>query len=157
MRQYVYSTDGNEFSIHVYKPGSFFPIALVLADLENRFYFEAANDIKVRIAQPAKVLSFLKSNPKVLMDFTKRLSRGLFGVVSRYEEDKTKLVEERLLSLLNYLSKNFPKYPTPTHQDLSSWLGVSRETVSRNLKRLEGKGKVKRRGRNFFIYNPIST
>lgn len=137
VRQYVISKEGAEFNVHIYKPGSFFPIALVLGDIENRFYFEAANNIRVKVAPTDEVIKFLKANPKVLMNLTKRLSRGLNGILIRFEQDKSSKVEERLLSLLTYLSRNFPNEPTPTHQDLSSWLGVSRETVSRNIKKLK--------------------
>lgn len=150
VRQYVFSREGEEFVIHIFKPGSFFPIALVLGDVKNRYYFEAETDIKAAKAPVEEVVSFLKESPQVLLDLNRRLSRGLHGVATRLEEYLGKPAQERLTSLLSYLAKSFGEPDkngrqikfSLTHQDLANWLGLSRETVSREMKRLQKKGLV---------------
>lgn len=151
VRQYIISADGNEFVIHIFKPGSFFPIVLILGEIENRFYFEAANDIGVKEAPPDKVVGFLKKDKKVLLDLTKRLSRGLIGVLTRFEANTDNTVDVKLLSLLTYLSKSFPEARSQTHQDLAAWLGVSRETVSRNMKKLENHKQIQYERRKIVV------
>ena len=118
---------------------------LFIAKSQNRFYFETLTSVSLKAVNPQKVINFLKSEPDVLYDLTKRLSLGLNGMVNRLENTLGNDVRKRLLSLLAHFVKNFARegkrgysIQIPfTHKDLANWLGVSRETISRQMKSFE--------------------
>ena len=159
VRQYAITAKGEEVVIHIFHPGSFFPIMLVLAESANRFYFETMTNVEVKIAPPDKVVNFLKANPEVLFTLTQRLSKGLNGIVTRLEETLSNSVKERLASFLGYLSNHFGKDVrggrqitlTLSHQDISSWLGVARETVTRQMKSLQKSKIISYKGRKIIV------
>lgn len=145
--QYATAADGSDFVVHIFRPGSFFPVAMAVADIPNRFSFKTMAKSAMHVAPTQKVVRFLERNPRVLFDLTRRLSQGLFGVVARLEKNLGSNANDRILSLLAYLSKAHGKETKEgrqiginlTHQDIASWLGLSRETVTRQLRQLEKK------------------
>ena len=149
VRMYKKSPAG-DVTIHIFKKGSFFPIALFIGKLMNKYYFQALTNIKVKISAPEKVVRFLKDEPEVLFDLTKRLSKGLEGMASRITENLGERVDKKLLSTIKYLSQSFGKEEKGfvrinlplSHNDLASWLGISRETVSREMKKLAKSGQI---------------
>ncbi len=150
VNQYSESSLAEKISIHIYRPGSFFPIALELAGEQNRFYFESVNNIKVQVAPYQKVVKMLKDNPRVLFDLTRRLAKGLDGVVKRLEDALGYDVHLRLISLITYFANSFGSQGKKgstiqlpfTHQELAGWLGVSRETITRQMRSLQKQGLI---------------
>lgn len=145
--QYAAASDGSDFVVHIFRPGSFFPVAMVLANIPNRFTFKAKSRAVTRVAPAKEVMNFLDNNPKALYDLTKRVLRGLFGVVNRLEKALGLKAQERIMSLLTYLSESHGKdsaegrkisFPL-THSDIASWLGLTRETVNRQMLALQKK------------------
>lgn len=150
VRQYVVSEKGDDLTIHIYKPVCFFPIMLVFYSVANPYYFEAISDIEVWRMPPEKVVEFLKSEPDVLMDLTRRFAAGLVGLSTRIENLMFKDTYCRVASLLAYFAKRFGsregevtviKLPL-THKDLATWVGAPRENVTRQIEKLKKKGLI---------------
>lgn len=150
VRQYVVSEKGDELTIHIYKPVCFFPVMLVFYSVANPYYFEAMDDIEVWRMPPEKVTEFLKSEPDVLLDLTRRFAAGLVGLSTRIENLMFKDTYGRIASLLSYFAKRFGrreegvtviKIPL-THKDLASWVGAPRENVTRQIEKLRRKGLI---------------
>lgn len=138
VRQYAVTPSGEEITVHIYRPGSFFPIVLVLAGVPNRFYFTAVSDVEVRAAPTIEVLAFLKDSPEALFDLTTRLAKAIDGLATRIEHGLPLRAHDRVRRLLAYWTKKFGDKRL-THKEIASWLGLSRETVSREMKKLKKK------------------
>ncbi len=156
VKSYAINSDGNEFIINILKPTTFFPITPALIQQNNRYYFETITPSIVHKAPTEKVLTFLEENNEVLMDLTKRLSSGLEGTLVRIQyltrSDASTKVSSSLILLLkrfgesyknNYVKINIPL----THQDIANLAGISRETASIELKKLEREGIISRKGK----------
>ena len=150
VRQYSISEKGDEVTINVFRPYSFFPIMLILANQSNNYFFEAQTDITAFRAPAEKVIEFLKSEPEVLFDLTKRFSAAITGLSKRIEELSFDQASNRIASLLLYLAQRFGEQNDGeiiinlplTHQDLASWTSLTRETASRQLKNLSSLGII---------------
>jgi CRP/FNR family transcriptional regulator, anaerobic regulatory protein len=150
VKQYLVTPSGDNVVVHVFSKGSYFPIALLLGNKKNRYYFTALGNVKVRTMDSDKVVKWLKKEPAALVELTSRLASGLEGMVVRLEGALEQDLHERLLSLIKYLSGRFVKNGKKhhhisiplSHKELASWLGVSRETVSRAMKKLEKEGRL---------------
>ena len=142
---YSISPQGAAMTIHTFDPGSLFPLMFAFSDSPNRYYFEALDKVEVRVADKEKVKEFLLMHPAILFDVTKRLLMGLDKMTMRLELLTVEKAHLRVISALIYFARHFGKetkaglvidYPL-THQEIGALSGLSRETVSREWKKLE--------------------
>ena len=144
VREYTGSAQGVELTLHVFAPGSFFPMTDLLAGIKNRYYYEALTSVELYVAAKEKVLEFFKREPDVVMELTRRLLLGLDKLLMRIEYLAYGKAEEKIISTLLFLARHFGRQKNNgvqiqylfTHKDIASFAGVSRETASRELEKL---------------------
>lgn len=161
VRQYFISPEGEELTLHTYRPGSFFPISLVLTGGANKYFFESWSNVEAKKAPATKVVELIRNDHEILFDLTRRLSAGLTGYLSRTEKATLEGVQSRVISLLVYLAKHFGKEKDGkmiidlplTHKEMAAWIGISRETVSREVEKLVTKKLIKDKDRQITINN----
>lgn len=150
VREYTISQNGEEITINIFKPTSFFPMAWVVNDSISSHYFEAMTSVTVWLAPKKEVLEFIKREPDVLLDLVKRIYIGFDGYFMRMENFMIGSAQARLIAELliyarrfgelkeNYIEINFKL----TERDLASQSGIARETVSREIQKLKQKGLI---------------
>lgn len=163
VRQYSISQEGEEATLHVFHTGSYFPIMLVLASLTNKYYFEAMTDIIIMTASTPTVIEFIEKNPDVLLDLTTRFAEGICGLLEKIEENMHMHAYQRVISILLYLGKKFGHQEEPyekegielhfSHNHIASWTGLQRETVSRQIEKLQKKHIVSSRNHRLVIHS----
>lgn len=144
VRQYLISEDGDEVTIHLYRPDTFFPITLLIAKAPNRYYFEAETAVETYRLPPEKVIEFVKQNPDVLFSLSERFAQAIVGLSKRVESLALGSVYAKVISTLSYLANRFGEekdgqiviYLPITHNEISAWIGAKRETVSRQMEKL---------------------
>ncbi len=148
VRMYLISRNGDELVLNLFKPVSFFPMSWGMNELPNFYYFEAMDDVIVCRAPREKVMVFLKKNPDVLLDLLSRLYRGIDGVLSRMAYLMAGNAYARLITELIIMTKRFGIAGKDgiafaiTEKELSSFAGMTRETVSREMRTLKAKNLV---------------
>lgn len=143
------SADGEEVVINTFKPGAFFPMGWVLNNTGNRYFYEANEKVEVQKAVKSEFLDFLKAEPEVVFDLVKRIYRGLDGYFLRMEYLMAGNAYSRLVTELVILARRFGKKENSasirvkvTEKDLASLSGITRETVSREFKKLIQSGLI---------------
>lgn len=146
VRQCAISSTGEETTLNIFKPNSFFPMAWVLSNTLNPYYLESGSQVTAWLAPKSDFLNFIKNNPDILLDLVKRIYAGLDGYFLRMESlmqgsAKTKLVTELLIYAKRF-GKNIKEAGNIkiTEKDLAAGAGITRETVSRELQKLKKKG-----------------
>ncbi len=150
---------GNIITLNILKQKSYFPIILALGDLENQHDFKAFSDVKVRVAPVTDVIAFLKANADVLFSLTSRLSQGVGGLLNHLETLMVKEASDQILDILTVYAKRFGQKEGKyfkidlelTHKNLAGVLGLTRETVTRELKELIRNRKIIRKGKYFYV------
>jgi CRP/FNR family transcriptional regulator, anaerobic regulatory protein len=150
VRMYAISTQGEELSINIYKPLSFFPLSWVLNDSISHYYFEAITQVTTLKSPKTEFLEFLKNEPDVLFNLVQRIYKGLEGYFTRMEYLMSGNAEARLITELLIYAKRFGDKKGSsivvnfklTEKDLASQAGITRETVSRELSKLKDKGLI---------------
>ena len=162
VRMYLLSEDGEELTLHVFRPGIYFPLMLILTDSPNKYYFEAVTPVVVRKVPKAKIITVLKENPDVLFDLATRLSGGIMGYLVKVESLLLHDAYKRVISILCYLGESFSEPLSDgsvrinlsiTHYLLSTWVGLTRETVSRQIEKLEKNGSIVSKDNTVIIKN----
>jgi CRP/FNR family transcriptional regulator len=159
VRMYIISPEGGEATIHVFQVGSFFPLMLSLSNTPNKYYFEAMENITVVKAPSDKVSSFIQDNPDVLFNVTTRFASALSGLMDRIEQLVSHGAYSKIASLLLYLAdtsvnKNKDRHMIDlqfNHEQIATWVGVARETVSRQLEKLENEGIITQKDHKIVI------
>lgn len=160
IRMFQITDEGSDITMHLFKSPSFFPIIFYLSRRKGKYYFEAVDEVMARKAPAEEVVAFLKENPDILFDLTSRFADAITGLLVRVEQLSTRNAFERVCSLFLYLAQKFGKQETDGtilidlklgHEDIATWVGVVRETVSRQIEKLTEQGIVTSRGRLFII------
>ncbi len=160
VRFYSLDEDGKELTLNIFKPGSYFPMTWALGDMENLYFYEAMAPTELWKSPKKEVLEFIKSEPEVLFELTRRLMVGLGGLVIRMEYLLRGNAYQKTCSVLELSARRFGKsgkndeiiidFPL-THQEIANLAGLTRETASIELKKLENSGLVSRKKRTWII------
>lgn len=147
VKQYMLSPKGSTFIINLFAPKTYFLMHWALNGAANPFYFEAVTPVCCYSAPIGTVKEFFEKNPQMLLDFTKRMLKGTFGLLNRLETLMMDNAYVKTVELLLYLAHKFGSCEGHkviiqnhfTHKELSSWLGVTRETASLQMESLKRK------------------
>lgn len=146
--QYGIDDEGNRSIVNIFKPGAFFPLPVAINNAPVTYFFEADTDVEVRQVNAAEVRAFLRREPEVMFDVLSRMYRGIDGVLGRMTQLLSGDAKSRILYELTILSQRFG-VPVKdgievavTAGKLAEMTGLTRETVSRTLKSLQGAGAV---------------
>lgn len=149
VKKYAISRKGDELIVNMFKPISFFPMSHAMADIPNAYYYEAMEDSEVIKAPGNEVVFFLRREPDVLFDLLTRVYRGTEGLLTRMTYLMAGNAYARVISEILITSKRFGKINNGeielvlSEKDLANQAGMTRETVSREIKTLKDKGLVK--------------
>jgi CRP-like cAMP-binding protein len=149
VRMYLISRKGDELVLNIFKPISFFPMSWVINKTENNYTYEAMTDVEVYRAPREDVIAFIKQNPDVLYDLLSRVYRGLDGILTKMAYLMAGSAYTRLITELLISAKRFGKNAqegkvilTITEKELGTQTGLTRETISREMKVIKEKGLV---------------
>ncbi len=153
------SEDGQEFILRVFGPGDVFG-ELFLTVPARPFLARALTPCVVAVIPGKTFLHLLSTIPRIGFNFICVLSRHLAEMALDRAQASHKWSAERLaLTLLKLGAAHGVKEGAGTaitlpltHQILADMIGTSRETVTRDLRRLKRQGVVSQRGRTLLIH-----
>lgn len=144
VKQYDVNYHGDEIILNVFKSPAFFPMSMAINKAPNPYTYEAETDIEIRQVPAQEVIVFLKENPDVLFDLLSRVYRGVDGLLAKMVHLMSGSAKARLMYELLVACRRFGtqqddgSYVLAMHEtDLGSRAGLSRETVSREMRKLE--------------------
>lgn len=147
VKEYSISKKGDEAVVNVFKSNAFFPMSWAINDTPNRYFYEAVNDLDVWRVPKEEVISFIKSNPDVLYNLMSRVYKGTDGILTRMTYLMSGNAYARLITELLIYAKRFGEEQNTveinlSESDLAAQSGMTRETVSREIKLLKDKGLI---------------
>ncbi|MCX7996162.1 MAG: Crp/Fnr family transcriptional regulator [Patescibacteria group bacterium] len=150
VREYAITRKGEEVTVNLFKPFAYFPMSLILNETKNRYYFVAITPVSYRLAPGADVIQYISRKPEILLDLLSRVYRGTDGLLLRLEYALTGSATMKVVYTILNAAYRFGE-PTPggtriplriTHKDLATLSGTSRETFSREIKKLENENLI---------------
>ncbi len=149
VRQYQISDEGNDVVVNVFRETTLFPISSVLSKAKNKYFYEASDDIKVRIAPIQDLRAFFVKNPEIVYDLLLQAHKSIEAMLQRMSYAMSSNAYNRLLYELitectyTKSSKEKEQINLKIHEyELAEQTGLSRETTNRVLKKLKQKGWV---------------
>ena len=165
MRLYTLSREGKELTLIIFQKGDIFPISFGIGSENNfrgqNYFLESIGKSELRRASKVKFLKFIRSDSEILFELTTRLSQRLLGLMVRMESFVFGDAYSRVASIILVCAQRFGRTSEKglviemplTHSDLASLIGVARETVSVEIKKLERAGFIGYRGRFLVVLN----
>jgi CRP-like cAMP-binding protein len=161
VRVYRLSEQGEELTLTILKPNDFFPLTYGMTNVVNQYYLEAITSLQLWKAPQEKFLSFVQTNPDIFYELANQILVRFDGVLSRMEYLVFRNAYTRVAATLLVCAKRFGeqygnhilvKVPL-THHDIATLVGITRETTSLEMKKLEKQGFLERCGRLFVVKN----
>jgi CRP-like cAMP-binding protein len=144
MKVYDISYRGDEITIDLFKEPAIFPLSLILNNSSTRYIYEADSDIEIRRAPAAKTLTFLATHADMILDLLSHLYDRLDDVVDRMvhlvaHSAKNRIVHELIVMChqLGEVQLDGGYSLAMTEKELGAKIGLSRETVSREIRGLK--------------------
>lgn len=149
VRKYDVSYRGDEVVVNLFKPPAFFPMSWAINRSPNKYFYKTEMDTELHVIPVDDALNFIKDNPDIMLDLLSRIYKGMDGLLGRMVHLMSGSAKSRLLYELIIESRRFGKknddgsYTLLTSEvDLAARSGLSRETVSREMKKVKDDGFV---------------
>ena len=144
VRQYDITAQGEEIVVNVFQSPAYLPMSWAITGTKNRYFYEAATQVAVRIAPKTDVVAFVKANPDVMFDLLSRVYSGVEGMQRRMAHlmggtARTRVAYELLIECKRFGERQSGNaYLVNIHEEeLARRAGLSRETVNRELGKLK--------------------
>lgn len=147
---YSINKQGNE-NIHIiYKPGEIFPFIWALKNIQHDVYYTAINDCQIRLVSRRDFIKHIKTSVVASNLILVQLANQLDIHIKRIVNLEYKRVNERVAHRLLVLAARFGKkrgekitIKVPlTHQTIADSINMTRESVSREIERLEKQNTI---------------
>lgn len=159
---YDIDKQGTEQLVWIGSPGDFFPV-LHAFELDPRagYFVTAFTDVQLYRVPRKEFSEFLRKNPETLYEVARQLAQLLNDSVRHLNAAEKAKADEKIAHTLYFLSLRFgnpdeedsSEIAVPvTHQDIANLLGLTRETVTVELKRLKDKGYIFYDKGRFIVY-----
>lgn len=149
VEQYDVTPEGNKITVNIFKPPAFFPMSWAINKTPNLYFYAALSNVKVKRAHPDKVAKFLQENPDVMFDLLSRVYKGTDGLLRRLVLAASGIASSRLIYELLLEAYRFgdgvdeeTKKIKIRQSSLAARSGLARETVSRELHKMEREGLI---------------
>jgi len=145
IKVYSISDEGDQYIHVLYKTGEIFPLIWAIKDVKRRVFYEATTQSKVAEVSKEEFLKFIKKDTDVLYDVLSQLAEQFQVFAERLDNLLYKSAHEKVVYRLMFLASRFGvregnkiviEAPL-THELISETINLARETVSREIEKLE--------------------
>ena len=151
IKLYKYTKDGKEQILHVLSEGDFFGELELIKPSKYGFNAKAIVDSKICTLTKDEMKDIMMGNPEIGIKVLEAVGERLSKVESLVQNLATNDVDSRMAYLLTDLMEKYGeimednisiKLPL-SREDMASYIGVTRETISRKLKKFEDEKLIK--------------
>lgn len=144
VRKYAVSYRGDEVIVNIFKPLAFFPMSWAINRTPNGFFYKTEEPTELNVVPVDAALQLITENPDVMFDLLSRIYKGMDGVLGRMVHlmsgtAKSRLIYELIIECKRFgtVQKDGSYVLRATESDMASRSGLSRETVSREMRKLQ--------------------
>jgi len=145
------SQEGKELTLVVYRAGDFFPVVWTFFGKRASIYSLATlTECQVIRAQREIFMDFIMNNTDVLLEVTKHIITRFQVALRRMEYLTFGKASAKVASILLICGRDFGRQINGqieiqiplTHKDIANLVGVTRETISVELKKFDRRGLI---------------
>ncbi|WP_297421008.1 Crp/Fnr family transcriptional regulator [Clostridium sp.] len=162
IKLYKYTKDGKEQILHILSEGDFFGELELIKPSKYRFNAKAIENAKICTLTKDEMKEIMMKKPEIGIKLLETIGERLSRVENLVQNLATNDVDSRMAYLLIDLieqygktTKNNVSIKLPlSREEMANYIGVTRETISRKLKKFEDEKLIKIIGtKNIIILN----
>jgi len=150
VRVYTLSEAGQEITMSFFKPVLYFTTIYAMTGNENRFYFEAISPVEMWKAPKGEFIDYCQKNAEVSIELMNKISNLFLKLV----ENMGMLLAGNSLSkvaiVISSINKTKDNFAL-THKMVASLTGLTRETVTLQMLKLEKLKLIDNKNRKVLI------
>lgn len=145
VRSYLLSKEGKELTVTLLKPFDLFPMHWVINNVLTSHYYESLTEVTLYRGPKQDFLQLLIQNSDVFFYTTRSILMRLNSVSDRMEAAVLGNAHQKVAGIISFLAEQLGTKQEQrvviripfTHKDIASLIGLTRETVSLEMERLE--------------------
>ena len=150
IKLYKYNKDGKEQILHILTNGDFFGELDLIKSSTYKFNAKAMDNAKICTLKKSEVKNIIMKKPEIAIKLLESVGERLAAIENLAQNLSTNDVDARIAYLLINLmdkyseeadGKKLIKLPL-SREDMANYIGVTRETISRKLKKLEDESLI---------------
>lgn len=155
LRVYCISEQGEELTLNILKPHDFFPLTYGMLPT-SPYYLETMTTLELWKSPAEQFIQFVRSDSELYQDLTAQILVKFDSLMTRMEylvcgNARVKIAATLLVCAKKYgqiMKDNSLLITVPlTHKDIATLIGITRETTSLEMKKLENQGYITRFGK----------
>ncbi len=161
IRVYRLSEGGEELTLTILQPGDLFPLTFGLHKSNNQYFLESMTPLALWKAPQESFLTFIKQDSEMFYQLVGESFVRFEGFLSRMEYFIFNTAYVKVAAALLTCAKTLGRranssaavtIPVPlTHRDIATMIGITRETTSLEMKKLENQGFIRKSRRQITI------
>ena len=148
---YKYTKDGKEQILHILSEGDFFGELNLLKESKYRFNAKAIEESKICTLSKENFKEILLYKPEIAIKILEIMGERLSALENLAQNLATNDIDARIAFLLKNLCDKYGEISNNdiiinlplTREDMANYVGVTRETISRKLKKFEEENIIK--------------
>jgi CRP-like cAMP-binding protein len=152
VRLYMVTESGQEITTEFFKPTLFLTAMLALTGRENKFNFQTITPVEIYEAPNREFLEYLEKN----IDVAQELNKDIMTVFIDMMDNTANLLAgnaSNRVALMVYSLTNRAEGFGITHKLIASLTGLTRETVTLQMIRLEKEGLIINKSKSIQVIN----
>ena len=163
LRVYSVAKDGKETSVQLFKPLFYFSLIEAKTGRKNPFYIEALTPVEIWTAPAKEFLRFLKTNDLLCEEITNVFLSKFVDMTNYMVQLVSGDASTKVAALINSISEEYGvvngkkvtiKFKV-THKLIASLTGLTRETVTLQMLKLEKDGLIDNDKRQVVIQDSV--
>lgn len=153
IKGYDINVDGIEQHIWLGTKGDIIPYEWLFSAIDStQLFYSAFTELEVYVVNRQELIEFFTKHPDVLLHVAHDLAMKLSELTEKLTATEKPKASEKIVYMLSMLARRFgeengedgkSQITVPlTQQDIANLLGLTRETVATELKKLKDKGYV---------------
>lgn len=161
VRTYDIDANGEEKTISFDNVNEIFPIGWAFEKIEKtQYFYRAFTDCEVHIVPREEFIDFLKLNPIIGYELYADMAGRLVSMQKRIKSLEQSKAPDKIIHTIAYLCDRFGSKVgeqtmlvklSLTQQEVSDFIGLTRETTSIELKKLENEGLITYKNKNYTV------
>jgi CRP-like cAMP-binding protein len=162
VKTYTITAKGDERLVSINRRGEDFPIGYAYDLIEkSQYFYEAFSRCTVRLVPREQYLEHLHTHPESMYKSQVRVTALLLSTLSRVHALEQSTASDKIAYTLLYMASQLGVMLRPssgrlkisvTQQEIADSLGLTRETASIELKKLEMKKLIAHSRKNYVLY-----
>lgn len=161
VRVYSFSKSGEELTLIIFRRGDIFPVSWAINAAVSGYYVEAMTEAKLWRVSREEFLEYVRGQPEILFELMRSMMERFLGLMRRMEHLVFGNARSKVASILLICAERFGRkvgkgtvINVPlTHSDIATLVGLTRETVSIEMKKFKEKGYIGSRRRLLVVTN----